>query len=170
MLYPEIALRSGTFPLAAEPPQIFGFQAVGVVTDTGPDVDTDLIGQRVAVATTGFGAYAEYVCAPAVSATPIPQSLSATEAAAVLMSGSVAITLLDAAACSATASSPAHRPGSLPPTSSPADSPSSAAPDRTGSRSSPPTARGRWNSPRAAISIPWSNPYCRWNAPTRRIG
>lgn len=102
VLYPEIALRSGAFPLAAEPPLIFGFQAVGIVAETGPEVDAALVGRRVAVATTGFGSYAEYVRAPAVSATPVPEELSAAEAAAVLMSGSVAVTLLDAAACTGT--------------------------------------------------------------------
>ncbi|MET7768987.1 zinc-binding dehydrogenase [Nocardia sp. NPDC005366] len=97
VLYPETALRSGAFPLAAAPPLVFGFQAVGVVTEIGPEVDAALVGRRVAVATPGFGSYAEYVCAPAVSATAVPESLSAADAAAVLMSGSVAVTLLDAA-------------------------------------------------------------------------
>ncbi|MEV0246493.1 zinc-binding dehydrogenase [Nocardia sp. NPDC050712] len=98
VLFPETLLRSGAFPMPAEPPVTFGFEAVGTVTATGADVDTGLIGQRVAVTTLGYGSYAEYVCAPADSVTPVPDDLSAADAAAVLMSGSVALTLLDTAA------------------------------------------------------------------------
>ncbi|MEV6276502.1 zinc-binding dehydrogenase [Nocardia sp. NPDC051832] len=97
VLFPETKLCSGEYPLPVEPPVPFGFQAVGTVTEVGADVDTALIGQRVAVDTMGFGAYAEYVCAPATSAVPIPDALSAPDAAAVLMSGSVALTLLETA-------------------------------------------------------------------------
>ncbi|WP_194814002.1 zinc-binding dehydrogenase [Nocardia sp. XZ_19_385] len=97
VLFAETRLRSGEYPLPVEPPFLFGFQAVGTVTEVGADVDAGLIGQRVAMATMGFGAYAEYVCAPATSVTPLPDGLSATDAAAVLMGGSVALTLLDTA-------------------------------------------------------------------------
>ncbi|GAB2633316.1 quinone oxidoreductase family protein [Nocardia goodfellowii] len=97
VLFPETKLRSGEFPLAAEPPFVFGFQAVGTVVEVGAGADTELIGRRVAVSTMGFGAYAEFVCASAASVTPIPAGLSASDAAAVMMSGSVALALLDAA-------------------------------------------------------------------------
>ncbi|WP_378731690.1 zinc-binding alcohol dehydrogenase family protein [Nocardia brasiliensis] len=97
VLFPETKLRSGAFPLGVEPPLVFGFQAAGVVTEIGTGVDPALLGRRVTVATTGFGSYAEYVSAPADSAAPIPESLSSVEAAAVLMSGSVALTLLETA-------------------------------------------------------------------------
>ncbi|WP_054811535.1 quinone oxidoreductase family protein [Nocardia arizonensis] len=98
VLYPETALRSGAFPLAVAPPLVFGFEAVGVVAEIGPGVDPALVGRRVAVATSDFGAYAEYVAAPAASTTPVPEGLAAADAAAALMSGSVALALLDAAA------------------------------------------------------------------------
>ncbi|WP_228001543.1 quinone oxidoreductase family protein [Nocardia australiensis] len=102
VLFPETKLRSGEFPLAVEPPLVFGFQAAGVVTEVGPDVDAGLIGQRVAVATTGFGAYAEFVCVPADSITPIPDGLSSDDAAAIVMNGSVALALLHTAALTGT--------------------------------------------------------------------
>ncbi|MEU2031914.1 quinone oxidoreductase family protein [Nocardia amamiensis] len=98
VLFPETKLRSGEFPLGAPPPLVFGFQAAGVVTEVGSEVDPGLIGQRVVVATKGFGAYAEFVAAPADSLTFIPDGLSAVDAAAVLMNGSVAIPLLETAA------------------------------------------------------------------------
>ncbi|MEU7764634.1 zinc-binding dehydrogenase [Nocardia sp. NPDC049190] len=98
VLFPETRLRSGEFPLAAPPPLVFGFQAAGVVTEVGIDIDPALVGQRVVVSTTGFGAYAEFVAAPAESVVPIPDGLSSVDAAAVLMNGSVAIPLLETAA------------------------------------------------------------------------
>ncbi|WP_238815414.1 quinone oxidoreductase family protein [Nocardia brasiliensis] len=102
VLFPETKLRSGAFPLAAEPPLVFGFQAVGVVTEVGADADPALLGRRVAVNTPGFGSYAEFVSAPASSAVAIPDGLSSADAAAVLMSGSVAIPLLETAALTGT--------------------------------------------------------------------
>ncbi|TQM31876.1 quinone oxidoreductase family protein [Nocardia bhagyanarayanae] len=98
VLYPEAAIRAGTFPPPAEPPFVFGFQAAGTVVETGPDVDPGFVGCRVAVATNGSGAYAEYVVAPAAPATPIPDGVDTAIAAAVLMSGSVATALFDTAA------------------------------------------------------------------------
>ncbi|MFI6998508.1 zinc-binding alcohol dehydrogenase family protein [Nocardia sp. NPDC050175] len=102
VLFPETKLRSGEFPLGVEPPLVFGFQAAGVVIEVGADVDPALIGRRVTVATMGFGSYAEFVSAPANSVTLIPDSLSSVDAAAVLMSGSVALPLLETAALAST--------------------------------------------------------------------
>ncbi|MCP2278986.1 quinone oxidoreductase family protein [Nocardia amikacinitolerans] len=98
VLYPETAIRAGTFPTPAEPPFVFGFQSAGTVTEIGAGVETGLVGRRVVVATNGFGAYAEYVVAPAAQATPIPDGVDTAVAAAVLMSGSVAAALTDTAA------------------------------------------------------------------------
>lgn len=102
VLFPETLLRAGAFPMGVELPTVFGFQAAGVVTEVGPEVAADRIGQHVVVATPGFGSYAEYVCAPAASATPIPEGLGTAEAAAVLMNGSVAVPLLERAALTGT--------------------------------------------------------------------
>ncbi len=63
--------------------------------EVGPGVDTTMVGRRVIVAGHGIGTYAEFVCAPALAATPIPDALSATAAAAVVMGGSVALALAD---------------------------------------------------------------------------
>ncbi|WP_256671548.1 quinone oxidoreductase family protein [Nocardia cyriacigeorgica] len=97
VLYPETLLRSGIFPMAAEPPVVFGFQAAGEVTEVGAGVDPSLVGRRMMVNTLGAGAYAEFVCAPVDAAVPIPDGVSADDAAAAVMSGSVAIALLEAA-------------------------------------------------------------------------
>ncbi|WP_433709947.1 quinone oxidoreductase family protein [Nocardia sp. CA-084685] len=98
VLFPETKLRSGEFPMAVEPPVVFGFQAAGVVVEIGDGVDAALLGRRVTVATRGFGSYAEFVCAPAASVTAIPDTLTSVDAAAVLMDGSVALPLLATAA------------------------------------------------------------------------
>ncbi|MFI6866393.1 zinc-binding alcohol dehydrogenase family protein [Nocardia sp. NPDC050406] len=97
VLFPETLLRSGAFPLPVEGPLVFGTQAVGVVVEVGDGVDAGLIGQRVLVASDSFGTYAEFVCAPAESAVAVPEGLSSVEAAAVAMSGSVALPLLETA-------------------------------------------------------------------------
>jgi NADPH:quinone reductase-like Zn-dependent oxidoreductase len=98
VLYPEIALRRGMFPLPVPPPTVFGFQAAGVIVGTGSGVDSTLAGRRVLAATGGMGTYAEFVCAPAESVANIPDGLTTDAAAAVGMGGSVALALLDRAA------------------------------------------------------------------------
>ncbi|WP_067545375.1 quinone oxidoreductase family protein [Nocardia crassostreae] len=102
VLYPETMLRSGAFPMPAPLPLVFGTQAAGVVTEVGEGTDATLIGQRVMVASNTFGTYAEWVCVPAESVTTIPDGLSAIDAAAVTMSASVAIPLLETAALTGT--------------------------------------------------------------------
>ncbi|MGK8467682.1 quinone oxidoreductase family protein [Nocardia cyriacigeorgica] len=97
VLYPETLLRSGVFPMAAELPAVFGFQAAGEVVEVGAGADRDLVGRRVVVETAGAGSYAEFVRASAEAATPIPAGVSADDAAAAVMSGSVALALLKAA-------------------------------------------------------------------------
>jgi NADPH:quinone reductase len=98
VLYPETLLRSGAFPIPAPMPVVFGFQAAGLVTEVGPGADPALLRRRVVAATAGLGGYAEKVCVPAEFATVIPDGLDTDEAAAVLMGGSVARTLLETAA------------------------------------------------------------------------
>ncbi|MEU6583762.1 zinc-binding dehydrogenase [Nocardia sp. NPDC046763] len=97
VLFPETMLRSGAFPLPVQFPIVFGTQAAGVIAEVGAGVDTSLIGQRVVVSSNSFGTYAEQVCVPADAATPIPDGVGTVEAAAVSMSGSVAIPLLETA-------------------------------------------------------------------------
>lgn len=97
VLFPETMLRSGAFPVPVPLPLIFGTQAVGVVIEVGTGVDSELIGQRVLVASNSFGTNAEQVCAPAESAVAIPDGLSSVDAAAVSMSASVALPLLETA-------------------------------------------------------------------------
>lgn len=98
VLYPETRLRAGAFPMPAPVPTVFGMQAVGIVDAVAEDVAPDWIGKRVLVARNDFGTYAEWVCAPAGAAVPVPDGLAAESAAAVAASGSVAAALFDTAA------------------------------------------------------------------------
>ncbi|MEU4315757.1 zinc-binding dehydrogenase [Nocardia sp. NPDC024068] len=98
VLYPETRLRSGDFPMASPLPVVFGFQAAGEVIGVGAGVGREHLGRRVVADTAGTGSYAESVCARVESTTPIPAHVSAADAAAVMMSGSVALALLETAA------------------------------------------------------------------------
>ncbi|MFI9532417.1 zinc-binding alcohol dehydrogenase family protein [Nocardia fusca] len=98
VLYPETQLRSGAFPMASPPPVVFGFQAAGEVIAVGEGIGPEHLGRRVVADTDGTGSYAELVRARADATTPIPAGVTAADAAAVTMSGSVALALLEAAA------------------------------------------------------------------------
>lgn len=102
VLYPETQLRSGAFPMPSPPPVVFGFQVAGEVIALGEGVSTEYLGRRVVAGTAGMGSYAELVCVPAESTTPIPAGVSTVDAAAVTMSGSVALALLESAALTGT--------------------------------------------------------------------
>ncbi|WP_162958284.1 quinone oxidoreductase family protein [Nocardia yunnanensis] len=102
VLFPETMLRSGAFPLPIQFPIVFGTQAAGVVSDVGADVDAALIGQRVLVSSNAFGTYAEQVSVPAAVAVRIPDAVSSVDAAAVGMSASVALPLLETATLTGT--------------------------------------------------------------------
>lgn len=97
VLYPETQLRAGTFPMVTPPPVTFGFQAAGEVVEVGAGIAGDLVGRRVVVKTDGSGSYADFVCAPAQHAIFIPDDVSAEDAAASMMSGSIALALLETA-------------------------------------------------------------------------
>ncbi|MFE3192821.1 zinc-binding alcohol dehydrogenase family protein [Nocardia sp. NPDC059240] len=97
VLFPETMLRSGAFPLPVQFPIVFGTQAAGVVIEAGAGADTTLLGQRVLVSSNTFGTYAEQVSVPAQIAVRIPDNLSSVDAAAVTMSASVALPLLETA-------------------------------------------------------------------------
>ncbi len=82
----EITLRSGRSPVKPLLPTGMGFEAVGVIDATGPDVDAFSIGDRVALVP-AYGAaqyalYGEVAIAPARSLVAIPDNVSFIEAAA----------------------------------------------------------------------------------------
>lgn len=68
--FSDIWLRTGLYPGGPLPPFIPGYDLFGIVDAIGPDVDTVLLGQRVA-ALTVVGSYAEAALVPARWLVPI---------------------------------------------------------------------------------------------------
>ncbi|GAB2828605.1 zinc-binding dehydrogenase [Comamonas piscis] len=75
-------------------PAIGGSEAVGVVEAVGPDVDSALIGQRVAVAGV-HGTWAEYFLAPARLLVPMPDAIPDDVAAQLIAMPLSALMLLE---------------------------------------------------------------------------
>ena len=73
--------------------RVLGFDVAGVVAEVGPDVTRFGAGDRVFadLFNHGFGAFAEYACAPETAFAPMPASLSFQEAATLPHSGILAI-------------------------------------------------------------------------------
>jgi len=78
--------RSGLYPLASLPATI-GMEAAGVVEAVGEGVSEVSVGDRVAYATAGPGAYAEARVLPAEELVPVPEAVSFEQAASVLLQG-----------------------------------------------------------------------------------
>lgn len=78
--------RSGLYALPTLP-HALGSEAAGVVEKLGPDVSGVEVGQRVAYATAGPGAYATRRVVSAERVVPIPDGVSDEAAAAVLLKG-----------------------------------------------------------------------------------
>ncbi|MGE5231847.1 MAG: quinone oxidoreductase family protein [Deltaproteobacteria bacterium] len=80
----DIYHRSGLYPVTF--PYTLGQEAAGTVTALGPGVTALAVGDRVAY-TAVPGTYAEFAVAPADRLVPLPQDVTARQAAAVLLQG-----------------------------------------------------------------------------------
>jgi NADPH2:quinone reductase len=83
--------RTGNYPVPT--PFVLGEEAAGTVTAVGPGVADLRVGQRVAYASV-LGAYADYATVPAARLVPLPDGISAAQAAAVMLQGMTAHYLL----------------------------------------------------------------------------
>jgi NADPH2:quinone reductase len=83
----DVYFRTGLYK-APETPVRLGNEAAGVVVATGAGV-TIPVGTRVAYAM-ARGSYAEYASVPAANLVPLPDSISAEQAAAVMLQGMTA--------------------------------------------------------------------------------
>lgn len=83
----DIYHRTGSYP--GRPPITPGVEAAGAVDDIGPGVTLVNPGDRVAYAMQQ-GAYAEFAVVPAWQLVPVPDQISAQQAAAVLLQGMTA--------------------------------------------------------------------------------
>ena len=78
--------RGDDYPAPTPPPFILGIEVAGTVAALGAGVTTLAVGAPV-FATTGEGGCAQYICVPAVTAIPLPDGISAVQAAALVAHG-----------------------------------------------------------------------------------
>ncbi|MCB9245250.1 MAG: zinc-binding dehydrogenase [Flavobacteriales bacterium] len=79
--YADVTARKGLYGAAPPPPCILGYELVGTVVETGTDVPINLLGKRV-VSFTRFGAYGEFVTAPAKALIEIDEEMPLGDALA----------------------------------------------------------------------------------------
>jgi NADPH2:quinone reductase len=84
--YHDVYVRSGLYNTLV-PPGIPGIEAVGVVTEVGPDVDGFAVGERIGYITNQYGAYASERILPARLALLLPGTIDDRLAATVLLKG-----------------------------------------------------------------------------------
>jgi NADPH2:quinone reductase len=78
----DILLRTGNYHAAPPFPFVPGFEGSGIVRETGPGVTGIAAGDRVLATAGRPGFYAEYVAVPVGKLVPIPEGVSAADAAA----------------------------------------------------------------------------------------
>lgn len=78
---PDVAQRAGFYPPPPGASPVLGLEVAGEVVAVGDKVSRWLVGDRVCALTNG-GGYAEYTLAPAGQCLPLPEGLTAVEAAA----------------------------------------------------------------------------------------
>jgi NADPH2:quinone reductase len=74
--------RSGNYPLAGELPYTPGFDAAGIIEVVGPEVGHRRTGERVYVAGSLSGTYAEYALCRETQVHPLPEMVSFVQGAA----------------------------------------------------------------------------------------
>jgi NADPH2:quinone reductase len=89
----DVYHRTGLYPLPSLP-AIPGLEGAGVVEAVGPGVTEVAAGDRVAYAGMPPGAYAEMRCLPAHRLVKLPDSITAVQAAAMMLQGMTARYLL----------------------------------------------------------------------------
>lgn len=89
----DVYHRNGLYPLPALP-AVLGMEGAGVVESVGTDVAEFKPGDRVAYAGVPPGAYAQVRCMPAHRLVPLPDGISAKQAAAMMLQGMTARYLL----------------------------------------------------------------------------
>lgn len=79
IVFADIAMREGFYPIQPPVPFTPGYDMVGVVDKLGEGVSSTEVGQTVA-ALPVTGAYAQYICLPATELVPVPDGLDPAEA------------------------------------------------------------------------------------------
>ena len=89
----DVYHRTGLYPLPALP-VVLGLEGAGVVKKVGAGVEEFSVGDRVAYAGVPLGAYAEARCIPSHRLVTLPDSISARDAASIMLQGMTARYLL----------------------------------------------------------------------------
>src|ERR1035437_7444322 len=94
--FAEQQMRRGRYPDQPKFPFVLGYDLVGVVTAVGPDVDTSLVGHRVA-AVVKTGGWTTHAVVDARRLVPIPNDIDAADAETVVVNGITARQMMNKA-------------------------------------------------------------------------
>jgi NADPH:quinone reductase-like Zn-dependent oxidoreductase len=94
----DVMRREGVYPMPPAPPFTPGYDAVGIVDEAGEDVPAYSPGDRVGVMYTGTGGYSAYVYEAADQVFPVPKTVDAAQASAVILNYVSAYQMLHRAA------------------------------------------------------------------------
>lgn len=98
MNFADVVRRRGdAYPEPTPPPFILGAEVAGTIAAVGDGVTSLPVGTPV-FATPGSGGYAQYICVPAEMVIPLPDGISAIQAAALVAQGLTAALILRNAA------------------------------------------------------------------------
>ncbi len=95
--FAEIEMTKGRYPATRKLPFVMGFEAAGIVVETGSQAENVKVGDKI-TAVVSSGGYAEYATADAGFAIPIPDGISFADAATIPVHGLSAYALLKFAA------------------------------------------------------------------------
>jgi len=82
--FADISIRYGQYPGVPKPPITPGYDLIGIIEQTGPDVSSFVVGEKVA-ALTVFGAYSQYICLPANQLVKIPNHIDPIKGVALVL-------------------------------------------------------------------------------------
>ena len=94
--FAEQQMRRGRYPDQPKFPFVLGYDLVGVVTAVGPDVDTSVVGHRVA-AVVKTGGWTTHAVVDARHLVPIPNDIDAADAETVVVNGITARQMMNKA-------------------------------------------------------------------------
>jgi len=94
--FAEQQMRRGRYPDQPKFPFVLGYDLVGIVTAVGPDVDTSVVGRRVA-AVVKTGGWTTHALVDARLLVPVPDGIDPTDAETVVVNGITARQMMNKA-------------------------------------------------------------------------
>jgi len=96
--FANVYRRKGNYHLVGKPPYILGYEAAGIITQIGDNVENYKVGDRIAIADVPM-ANAEYIAVPEDKIIPLPNAISFEIGAALLLQGLTAYYLTHDSYC-----------------------------------------------------------------------